>query len=252
MLGITEAGQDVSFAEMARRQQVAAAEVVARDPAVAGDLVQHRRRAGRADRQQRPALDHAEAVRRARPTPAQQVIARLRPQVAEDRGHERLLPAGAGHQRRRPAGAVRSTNTRSRTPTWPSCTSGRRRSSSKHARAADAARRGDRPAGGRHDGDADHRPRPGRAVRHPAAGDRRHALRRVRPAADRPVLHPAQLLQADPGSAAGDAGRPGHAGQAVREVAGRRRPCRSRPSSRSTRSPVRAAGDLATRASSRR
>ena len=66
------------------------------------------------------------------------------------------------------------------------------------------------------------------ALRHPAAADRRHALRRVRPDAGHAVLHPGELLPRDPGGAAGDAERPGHARQAVREVAARGSRCRCR------------------------
>ena len=39
-----------------------------------------------------------------------------------------------------------------------------------------------------------HQPRPGLALRHLAADDRRHAQRRLRPAPDRAVFHPAQDL----------------------------------------------------------
>ena len=50
--------------------------------------------------------------------------------------------------------------------------------------------------------DADHRPRHGGALRHRAAADRRHALRRLRPAPGGAVLHPAQqyhvVLEVDP------------------------------------------------------
>ena len=52
------------------------------------------------------------------------------------------------------------------------------------------ARRVHRPADQRHDRHADDRPRSGVALRHPAATDRRHAVRRVRPAADRAVSSP--------------------------------------------------------------
>ena len=91
----------------------------------------------------------------------------------------------------------------------------------------------------RHDGDAHHRPRPGGALRHPAAGDRRHAVRRVRPAAGRAVLHAGQLLPRDPG---GDAG----ARQRCRrrcdklyvQVAAPARRCRCRRSCKSTTAPV--------------
>ena len=43
-----------------------------------------------------------------------------------------------------------------------------------------------------------------RALRHPAAADRRHAVRRVRPAPGHAVFHPAQQLSRDPGDPARD------------------------------------------------
>ena len=57
-----------------------------------------------------------------------------------------------------------------------------------------------------HDRYAHHRPGSGGPLRHPAATDRRHAVRRVRPAADRAVLHPDQQLPCRPGGAAGASG----------------------------------------------
>ena len=51
-------------------------------------------------------------------------------------------------------------------------------------------------------------PRHRLALRHPAAADRRHAVRRLRPAPGDAVFHPAQQLSRDPGSAAGTAGHP--------------------------------------------
>ncbi len=51
--------------------------------------------------------------------------------------------------------------------------------------------------------DTRHQSRPGRAVRHPAAADRRHALRCLRPAPGRAVLHAAQQLSRHPRGAAG-------------------------------------------------
>ncbi len=56
-----------------------------------------------------------------------------------------------------------------------------------------------------------------------AAADRRHALRRVRPAPGGAVFHAAQQLPRDPGGAAGAAGQPRHAEQDLREIADDRR-----------------------------
>ncbi len=84
MLGITEAGQDVSFTEMARRQ-VLAADIVARDPAVAAisssigaGLGGQTGNNGRLWITLKP-FDQRDVT-------AQQVIARLRPQVAQIEG----------------------------------------------------------------------------------------------------------------------------------------------------------------------
>ena len=66
-------------------------------------------------------------------------------------------------------------------------------------------------------------PRHRLALRHPAATDRRHALRRVRPASGHAVFHPAQQLPRDPGNPAGAAGQPRHPQQALHQVAADRR-----------------------------
>ena len=84
LVGLTEAGQDVSFAEMARRQ-VAAARVIASDPAVAAvsssigaGLGGQTGNNGRIWTSLKPFEDRDASV--------QQVIARLRPQLAEIEG----------------------------------------------------------------------------------------------------------------------------------------------------------------------
>ena len=59
-----------------------------------------------------------------------------------------------------------------------------------------------------HHADADDRSRYRVALRHPAAIDRRHAVRRLRPAAGHPVFHPAQQLSRHPGDPAGLQGDP--------------------------------------------
>ena len=84
--------------------------------------------------------------------------------------------------------------------------------------AAAAARRGDRPADERRHRHADHRPRRSRALRHPPAVIDQTLVRRVRPARDHPVLHPAQHLPRDHGGAGGAARRHQGARQAVREI----------------------------------
>ena len=60
----------------------------------------------------------------------------------------------------------------------------------------------ERSAGQRAAAQDHHQPRPGLALRHLAAGDRRHAQRRLRPAPDHAVFHPAQDLFRGPGNPA--------------------------------------------------
>ena len=90
--------------------------------------------------------------------------------------------------------------------------------------AAGAARRRHRPADRRHDADSStiDRDTASRYGIH-AAADRRHALRRLRPAPGRAVFHPAQQLPRDHGGAARAAGRARHARQDLRQVADDRR-----------------------------
>ena len=51
-----------------------------------------------------------------------------------------------------------------------------------------------------HHAAAEDQPRHRLALRHPAAIDRRHAVRRLRPAPGHAILHPAQQLSRDPGN----------------------------------------------------
>ena len=69
---------------------------------------------------------------------------------------------------------------------------------------------------------ARHQPRSGLALRPHAAGDRRHALRRLRPAPGRAVLHAAEQLSRRHGGAARAAGRPGQPRQDLHPLAGDR------------------------------
>ena len=212
-----------------------------------------RRRRGRADRQQRAHLHLAETVGRSGRRSAQQVIARLRPKL----GARSRAPAVTC----RPAQDVRvggrlskarSTSTPCRTPTLDELYAWAPQDPAEAAHPAELRDVADRPADRRHHRDADHRPRRGRPLRHPAAGDRRHALRRVRPAPGDAVLHPGEHLPPDPGGAARAAERPGHARQALRQVGAPARRCRCRTFVKvDTTAPVRRCRS-ATRASSRR
>ena len=130
-----------------------------------------------------------------------QVIARLRPQLAKIPGSPGLPSGRAGRHRRRPL-------LEDPVPVHAAGRQPRRaqRLGAEDPRqaqvAAGAARRRHRPAELRHDADAQDRPRHGLALRHPAAAHRRHALRRVRPAAGHAVLHPGEHLRGGRGGAA--------------------------------------------------
>ena len=168
--GQSEAAQDISFADMARHQQ----EI--------GRIVhggsgrrqrRHERRRLRRD-QPRPVLHHAEAARRADSERRSDHCAAAAA-ARQGRGRASLHAGGAGRARRRPhlAHAV------------PADAAGCGRRRAQHLGDADprqaedaaaAAGRCHRPAEPGHHADLDDRPRPGLAARHPAAGDRRHAL----------------------------------------------------------------------------
>ena len=120
------------------------------------------------------------------------------------------------------------------------------------AHAAAARRRRQRPAGQRAAAQHHHQPRPGGALRHLTAGDRRHAQRRLRPAPDHAIFHAAQHLLRDPGNPARVAERP--RARSTTSTSNRRSPaarCRCRRWSTST--PARSARCRSRiRASSRR
>ena len=169
--GVTEAAQDVSFADMMRRQE-ALSEVVLKDPAVdhvamfiggSGNALNN----GRMFVTLKP--------RDARDASADQVIARLRPHLAKVEGAQ-ALPAG------RPGCAGRRAPSRTQFQYTMQGVRHRRAQllGAQDARQAQgpprAPRRRDRPADARHDAHLDDRPRPGGALRLHAPGDRRHAL----------------------------------------------------------------------------
>src|SRR5215475_9559602 len=78
---------------------------------------------------------------------------------------------------------------------------------------AGIARCRERSADGRPDADVEGRSRPGLTIWIHSAGDRRHALRRVRPTPDRTVFHAAVELLRDHGGDAIAAGRSSDARQ---------------------------------------
>ena len=165
--GMSEAAQDISFAEMMRRQE-ALGEVVAARSRRRHHRHGHRRRRLVPDDQQRPHVHHAEAEGRARRLGRRDHRAAAA-EARQGRGRHAVPAGGAGHQRRRPVVAhavpVHAAGRRSRRAERLGA-----EGPGQAEDAARAARRGDRPADRRHDADRRHRPRPGGALRHHAAG----------------------------------------------------------------------------------
>ncbi len=187
VFGTTEAGQDISFAAMYKLQEEAGAIVMA-DPAV--DTMAMGLGAGVGN----SAQNNGRMFITLKPRDERDVerLPGHRPPAAETRQDQRSagLPAGgAGRHRRRPL----------RQDPVPVHAAGRQSRRTQRLGAEDprqaeiaagTARRRDRPAERRHDADAQDRPRHGVALRHSAAADRRHAVRRLRPAAGRPSISP--------------------------------------------------------------
>ena len=200
-------------------RQEAVNAIVAGDPDVAHVVVVHRRRpaaAGNTGTHVRRAASRTPSARRR----ADEIIARLRPKLARGPGHQRCSCRRCRTCASAAASRARSTSTRSRTPTSTSSATWAPRVLASAAQAARAARRGHRSAdrGPRSSTSTIDRDTAARLGHH-AAGDRRHALRRVRPAPGRDLVHAAQPVP--------------------RGARGRRRSCRRAPT-RSTRIYVRA------------
>ena len=173
LFGTTEAGQDVSFAQMYKLQEQAGAIVMA-DPAVetmamglgtgVGNSAQNN---GRMFITLKP-IDE-------RDVNAFQVIARLRPKLAQVQGLRVLSAGGAGRDRRRPlrqdAVPVHAPGRQSRRTERLVAEDSRQAGG-----AAGTAGRRNRPAERRHHSDTEDRSRYGLALWHSAATHRRHAL----------------------------------------------------------------------------
>ena len=207
ILGISEAPQDVSFAAMAERQQ-ALAEV---DPAGSGrrePVVVHRRRRHQHDAEQRPHPDQPEAARGARRRAPATSSAGCSPSWRRSRAS------------RCSCSRCRTSRSRPRQPHAVSSTA---------SRIADAAELDDVGAAAAstslqqlpelRDVASDQQNAglqaqlvidrdTAVASRHHAADDRRHALRRLRPAADLDHVHAAQPVPRRAGSAAGVSAEP--------------------------------------------
>ena len=184
-----------------KRLQRELSQVIARDPDVAtfGSFFG----SGRQHAQHRALLHRPQAARRAQIDGARGD----RPAAAaarRGRGRQSVPAAIAGHQRRRPhlarpvpihAAGRRLDELNAWAPrmlaklkTLPELTD------------VSSDQQGNAPRLTRH-----HQPRRRRALRHPAAGDRRHARRRIRTAPGRAVFHADQLLLHRARSAAGSA-----------------------------------------------
>ena len=174
VLGITEAAQDVSFKEMVNVQQ-RLADIVAQDPdtgsfvsSMGGGFGGQSNNIGRLFISMKPLDERVGGS-------LQNYINRLRPKIAQVQGGKLFL---------QPVPDVRVGARLAKTEyqsTLPGREPGRTLSMGPQdpgqaAVTADAARRDQRPAGRRHHGDTRDRPRRRRAVRHPAAGHRRHIV----------------------------------------------------------------------------
>ena len=162
---------------------------------------------GGSQHQHGPLLHRPEAAATsARPAPTRSSPGCVR-SWPRSRARRLFLQAGAGHQRRRPAARTQYQYTL-QDADLDELNAWAPRLLAPLQACPQLARRRHRPADQGHDADADHRPRHRVALRHPAAADRRHALRRVRPAPGRAVFHPAQQLPRRARGDAGAAGRP--------------------------------------------
>ena len=202
ILGISEAPETVSFPAMAAAPAGDWPTSILQGSGCGSPLLLHRRRRHQHHHEQRPHPDHPEAARRAQrlaPATSSAACSRKSTHVegitlymqpvqdltVEDRVSRTQYPVQPGRRRMPPSSRCGCR------ACWTSC-----------ARAARAARRGQRPADRRPQGDAGHRPRHRLALRHHSAEHRRHALRRLRPAPGLHHLHAAQPVPRGAGSGA--------------------------------------------------
>ena len=172
--------------------------------------------------QHRPHVRRAQARRTSATLSADEVIARLRGPLADDARRADLPAGGAGPAHRRPAGQravpvhAAGRERRGAGRRWaPRCSRGLRSMPQLADVNSDQQDRGLR-------GDAGGRPRHRVAPRHHGAADRRHALRRVRPAPGRDHLHAAQPVPRRDGGGAALLAAPRDAARHLRAL-GRRR-----------------------------
>ena len=217
--GISEAGQDVSFADMMRHQE-ALGEVVRKDPAVDHVAMSV---GGGGNPLNNGRMFITLKPRDERDATADQVIARLRPQLDKVEGARLFLQAaqdvsvGGRASRTQYQYTLQDPDIDELNQWAPKVLAKLKTLPELRDVATDQQI-------ARHDAHPDDRSRPGLALRPHAAGDRRHALRRLRPAPDRPVFHAARELPRDHGNPAGAAGRGRNARQDLSQVADHRQP----------------------------
>ena len=221
LFGTSDAPQDISFAEMVKRQQELGA-IVQADPDVENVAMALGAGVGNAA-QNNGRMFITLKPREEREADAFQIIARLRPKLAEVKGARLYLQVaqdvtvGARFARTQFQYTVQDANLDELNAWAPKILA-------KLCQPAGTARRRHRSADRRHDADDFDRPRHGLALRHSAATDRRHALRRLRPAAGRAIFHADQHLRRHRGNPARAAGRSEEPRQA--STSARRRPGR--------------------------
>ena len=214
----SETSQDISFADMKRHQEELGA-IVQHDPAV-DSIAMFIGGGGSALNTGR--LYITLKPRSERDASAQQIIARLRPKLEKVEGARLFMQAsqdvrlGGRATRTQFEYTLQDANLDELNEWAPKILAKMQTLAELRDVATDQQTQG-------YDADADDQPRHRRALRHPAATDRRHALRRVRPAPGHAIFHPAQQLPCDPGNPARPAGQYRHAQQALHQIAADRR-----------------------------
>ena len=218
--GFAEAAQETSPDQMMRLMHVVG-DVILADPDVARLRLADRFHRQRADRQYRAVFHYAQAARRAQA----HLVTDHRPAAAaacQDAGRESVPAADPGHQCRRPH-RPRQLSVHLAGHKYRRAERVVAKASREVAHAAAARRRHQRSVGQRAEIADHHQPRPGGALRHLGAGDRRYLERRLRPAPDHAIFHPAQNLFRRAGDPARIAEGPLDARSPLREVAADRR-----------------------------
>ena len=165
-----------------------------RDPDVAGfgSFTGSTRR--RPDRQYRALLHRAQAARRAQAHRLARSSTGCGRSLRKVAGRHAVPAADAGHHRGRPHRRAAAFSTRCRIPTSPSSTNGRRRCWTRCARCRSSPTSSSDLLANAPQLKITINRDQAVALRHLAADDRRHAQRRLRPAPDHAVFHPAQDL----------------------------------------------------------